>query len=248
MGLIKKELDKMCGSFTFTEYDFKQNLFEIERVLNNRPLTVTGDYEIITPAHILGGGNPNFDGDFTGLDRNEIREFILREQRDLPHLYRQAQERLASFWHSLWDQYLISLRFSKDKMSNKNVKIPKLGDICIVWQKDPRKKWRKAIITDIIYSNDGNIRECQIKMGKTITTRPVNHLYSLEINAESFRNKTEQKLDDAEGTSQNDKSELKDPSAVVEVPNASATSPARISRKGRTIKPPPGHSDYIKFD
>ena len=107
VGFIKKELDKMCGSFTFTEYDFRQNLFEIERILNNRPLTVTGDYEIITPAHILGGGNPNFDGDFTGLDRNEIREFVLREQKDLPHLYRQAQERLASFWQSLWDQYMI---------------------------------------------------------------------------------------------------------------------------------------------
>ena len=58
---------------------------------------MTGDYEIITPAHILGGDNPNFDGDFTGLDRNEIREFVLREQKDHPHLYRQAQERLASF-------------------------------------------------------------------------------------------------------------------------------------------------------
>ena len=68
-------------------------------------------------------------------------------------------------------------------MGNKHNKIPKLGDICIVWQKDPRKKWGKAIITDIIYSDDGNIRECQIKMGKTITTRPVNHLYSLEVNA-----------------------------------------------------------------
>ena len=132
----------MCGTYIFTEHDFRQNLFEIERVLNNRPLTVVGEYEVITPTHILGGGNPNFDGDFTGLDRDAVREAVLREQNDLPHLFRQAQERLSTFWQVLWDQYLMSLKFSADRIGNKFKRVPKVGDLCIVWHKDPRRKWK----------------------------------------------------------------------------------------------------------
>ena len=247
VGLVKKEMDKMCGSYIFTEHDFRQNLFEIERILNNRPLAVVGKYEVITPAHILGGGNPNFDGDFTSLDRDEIKEAVLREQRDLPNLFRQAQERLTRFWMSVWDQYLISLRFSKDKIGNRHVNIPKIGDVCIVWQKDPRKKWRKAIITDVIFSNDGAIRECQIKMGKTITTRPVNHLYSLEINAESFRQKEVRKVG-ATGVANSKNAEKTVVPAVEIVTDAPAEPVVQVSRRGRAIKPPPGHADYIPFE
>ena len=186
IGLVKRELDKMCGTYIFTEHDFRQNLFEIERVLNNRPLTVVGEYEVITPAHILGGGNPNFDGDFTGLDRDAVREAVLREQNDLPHLFKQAQERLSIFWQALWDQYLFSLRFSADKVGNRFKRIPKVGDLCIVWHKDPRKKWKKAIIIELLPSTDGLIRQCKIKMDTVETTRPVNQLYSLEITADDY--------------------------------------------------------------
>ena len=195
--LLKTELDKMCGTHIFTEHNFRQNLFEIERVLNNRPLTFAGQYEVITPAHILGGGNPNFDGDFTGLDKDAVKESVLREQNDLPHLFRQAQERLSNFWQAFWDQYLVLLRFSADKVSNRFKNVPKIGDLCIVWDKDPRKKWKKAIITELIYSSDGKIRQCKIKMDTVVTIRPVNQLYSLELTVESYLEADKQsKLDD----------------------------------------------------
>ena len=187
VGLVKCELDKSCSNYNnFTEHEFKQNLFEIERILNNRPLTVVGQYEVITPAHILGGGNPNFQNDFTGLDRDAIKEAVLREQNNLPHLFRQTQERLSKFWEALWDQYLVSLRFSEDKIGNKYKKIPKIGDVCIVWHKDPRRKWKKAIITEVIPSADGMVRQCKIKMDKAECIRPVNQLYSLELNADEY--------------------------------------------------------------
>ena len=163
-------------------------------MLNNRPLIEVNDHEVITPAHILGGGNPNFDSDFTGLDRDAVREAVLREQNNLPHLFRQAQERLTVFWQALWDQYLMSLRFSVDKRGNKYKKIPKKGDVCIVWSKDPRRKWKKAIILEVIPSADGAIRECKIKMDTVVTTRPVNQLYSLEITAEEFTKDEDQQV------------------------------------------------------
>ncbi|CAL4163901.1 unnamed protein product, partial [Meganyctiphanes norvegica] len=193
VGLLKKELEKMCGNYIFTEYEFRQNLFEIERVLNSRPLTFSGQYEVITPAHILGGGQPYYENDFTGIEKDAIYKEVLRERNELPYLYRLAKERLAIFWKALWEQYLSLLSFSADKRCNRFNKKPKIGDLCIVWHKDdPRKKWKKVIILDLFPSADGNIRQCKIKVSTGVMTRPVNQLYSLELNAESFSEGKEQ--------------------------------------------------------
>ena len=79
VGLLKRGLERISIGDVFTEHEFRQNIYEIERVINNRPLTTVGDNQIITPSHILGQGNPNFDTDFSGLDRAVIRESVLRE-------------------------------------------------------------------------------------------------------------------------------------------------------------------------
>ena len=95
-------------------------------------------------------------------------------------------------------------------------------------------------------------------MGKTIT-RPVNHLYSLEINAESFRQKEIGKVGATGGASQdktennqveaNSNNTEKTVAPAVEiVPNAPADPVVQVSRRGRAIKPPPGHADYIPFE
>ena len=118
----------------FTENEFTMNLLEVERVLNNRPLVKVGKIEVITPAHFLGQGIPNTDKDFTGLDRVKIKALALNEQNNLPHLFIQSQEKITSFWKALWDQYLSGLRFARDKRGNRYKKIPRAGDICIVWQ------------------------------------------------------------------------------------------------------------------
>ena len=115
-----------------------------------------------------------------------IRESVLREQNNLPHLFNQAQERITTFWKALWDQYISSLRFSSDRVGNKFKRKPKVGDICILWQDDPRKKWKKGIILELIKSKDNEIRQCKVKVGSKVTTRAVNQLYYLEVTAEEF--------------------------------------------------------------
>ena len=60
------------------------------------------------------------------------------------------------------------------------------GDICIVWQDDPRKNWKKARILSVIKSKDGNIRSCKVKMDTGVTIRSVNQLYHLEITTDSL--------------------------------------------------------------
>ena len=203
IGLLKHNLDNIVALSILTEHEFRQNIYEVERVLNDRPLTRVGDNQVITPAHILGQGNPNFDTDFSGLDRALLREVIMREQNNLPHLFTQSQERLTKFWKSFWNQYLCNLRFSGDRVGNKFKRVPKVGDICIIWQDDPRKKWKKCLILELMPSRDGKIRQCKVKIGSSVTTRAVNQLFCLEIEAEQFAeecntgigNKTRETLD-----------------------------------------------------
>ena len=117
--LTKQGLEKMGVQYIFTENEFKMNLLEVERVLNNRPLVKVGEIEVITPAHFLGQGAPNSDKDFTGVDRAKIKALALTEQNNLPHLFIQSQEKITNFWKALWDQYLSDLRFSRDRRGNK---------------------------------------------------------------------------------------------------------------------------------
>ena len=174
----------MGGNHIFTEHEFRVNLYEVERVLNNRPLIEVGEVQIITPAHFLGQSSHNLDNDFSSMDRERVVEAALKESNDLPHLFTQSQEKITIFWKTLWDQYLSELRFSPDRMGNRYTRVPRVGDICIIWQQDPRKRWKKARVLEVIRSDDGQIRECVVKMVTGNTTRSVNQLYFLEITAE----------------------------------------------------------------
>ena len=61
-----------------------------------------------------------------------------------------------------------------------------MSDVCIIWQDDPRKKWKKEIILELIPSRDGKVRQCKVKIGSGVTTRAVNQLFYLEVSAETF--------------------------------------------------------------
>ena len=49
---------------------------------------------------------------------------------------------------------------------------------------DPRISWRKAIVIQLIASEDGAIRKCLVKTSTGETIRAIKHLYPLEINVE----------------------------------------------------------------
>ena len=65
---------------------------------------------------------------------------------------------------------------------------PKVGDVVIVHEDDPRFKWKRAIVVKIMPSEDGQIRKCKIKLQgfKRETTRAVSLLHPLELTAETF--------------------------------------------------------------
>ena len=184
VGLLKGELNKMCGQGLFTKEDFRDQLCEVERVLNSRPLIKTGENQVITPNHILNGAGVQQGTQLSGVFTEDILEHVKRARRELPRQYEEQKERRNKFWKTLQQQYLESLRFTHDKMSNKFRRQPKVGDVCIIYSEDPRCKWRMAIIMRKIQSQDGEVRQCEIKTEHGVTTRAINHLYPLELQVE----------------------------------------------------------------
>ena len=191
VGVFKKELLKLCQGFTFTKYDFQQCLYQIEGIMNSRPLQLDHEEEAITPAHFTGGEIP-FARIFSFMDKEKQYEEMLRAQNKLAHIYAESREKLKMFWVALWDQYLSNLRFTKDSTGNRFRKIPKIGDVCIIWNDtDPRSRWKKGLITDLIKSDDGMIRKARVRIQSStkkheIITRSVNHLYHVEVNDKGF--------------------------------------------------------------
>ena len=187
IGIMKKELAKMTGSVLFTQHDFKQHLIEVEKVMNNRPLTEVGSNEIITPAHMLHGAQLEYDTQFLSLNTDKIFNNMIIARKQIPELYRKITEKKKVFWDKFTEQYLETLRFSPDRTGNRFAKIPNKGDVCILHDsRYPKYKWQLCLVLDPIKSSDGEIRRCKIKVGDVESERSVEQLYSLELNAEEF--------------------------------------------------------------
>ena len=102
-------------------------------------------------------------------------------------MYQCLAKRQAHFWHNFQNQYLESIKFSKDITGKKNSGLtPKVNDLVIIHAKDPRLQWRKAVVVKIFPSSDGQVRKCQVQTATGQTIRAVRDLYPLEMQVEGY--------------------------------------------------------------
>ena len=180
IGLMKKELNKLTRNGIFSHSDFDKHLMEIELILNSRPLCEVGNSEVITPAHFLNCHN-NLEKEINSMDRERFFEEVVRSRKEIPALFKQVQILRENFWTNLWAQYLDKLRFSYDKTKNRFIKVPKIGEVCIIWDDGPRNGWKKGVILEFIQSEDEQFRSCKVQTANGVIIRPLKLLYSLEI-------------------------------------------------------------------
>ena len=190
IGLVKRQLAKMLGNGLFTLQDFRNCVISVESLLNNRPLCRTSEQEIITPAHILNGSGAVEGVDLTHPIAEQVIQDVLKARKQLPDVYRDLKDRQDKFWEALQNQYLETLKFTQDKMSNRFKTQAKVGDVCLVYSDQPRLKWKMAVISKLTPSSDGQHRQAVIKMANGTTTRPLNHLYPLELEVEDFNDQS----------------------------------------------------------
>ena len=88
IGNLKRNLDKMnlCQSINLDE--FREHVYECERVINDRPLQQVGENEVITPSMLLYGRKLGGGGTLSSLYVDTLLEDSKYLQKILTHIYK----------------------------------------------------------------------------------------------------------------------------------------------------------------
>ena len=134
LGMVKSCLKKSIGREKLSFTELLTALFEVQNVLNNRPLCFVYDVDVsdvLTPNCLLYGRN---------LDReNKIVEEIDFGVIEGSDLYRDLWERkvtlqivVGHFWSVWYREYLLGLREQTCKSLGRRAAVIKVGDFVVI--------------------------------------------------------------------------------------------------------------------
>ena len=184
IGTLKREMEKMLGSLKVTYFELDIHLKEITGVINNRPLAAVGREEVISPNNILTGRSDNDHNILQIPDTDELLNQAMTEKLRVPQLFVDTERRREIFWNRFREQYLESIKFEIKPSQDRPGLSPEVGDVVIVYDKTHKLFWNKAIILQLIQSEDGLIRRAKVRMNNTDTVKAISHLYPLETRVE----------------------------------------------------------------
>ena len=170
----KRILRALIRQQSLTDESLHCFIVEVERILNDRPLTSPNDpcEPSITPAMLLQGrctiSLPA--GNFDKKDAYSRR------------WWRQVQYISDVFWKRWIKEYLPTLqRRSKWNQVRESLK---QGDLVLVVDETvPRGQWPTGIIQSVKESNDGLVRSAVVKTAKGMKERPITNIVVLEDQA-----------------------------------------------------------------
>lgn len=178
IGLVKSQLKIQLGNARLTIDELLTILLEIERILNNRPITY--DYptdldKCLTPNHLLYGRR---------LESHSYRDNCEFNPIDQVTYSKHLTNILNHFWNRWRTEYLAELRethkITKKSMSSKF--IISQNDVVII--KDStisRPFWRLAVVEKLIVSKDNKVRGAVVRLpNSNVLERPINMLYPIE--------------------------------------------------------------------
>ena len=170
---IKKIMSKTLRKTHLTFEQLEVVIMDIERHLNNRPLTYIesdgGDEKVLTPNIILWGQDAH------------IVEDIKVEENQLTKLYRRTNTARQHAWSRWQKEYVHSLMESH--RINRDVScLPEVREIVlIVGEEKNRGKWKKAKVLRVVKGKNNVVRGIiLLHKGNQIET-PVQSVCSLEI-------------------------------------------------------------------
>ena len=170
---LKRAIYKTVGKLLLSFEQFETVVMDIERHMNNRPLTyVEGDNEesqVLTPSMIMWGKNCH----------------ILEEEDMDESNYTKIQRRLRNAREHVWQrwkrEYLHSL-MGIHRITKTNSCIPEIGEIVLITGEEKnRGKWKKGKVIKLVKGRDGVVRGVTLlHKGHTIE-RPLQAVCPLEI-------------------------------------------------------------------
>ena len=160
--------------------ELEEVLLDIEKILNNRPLTYIEeeiDYPILTPNSLILGRDVSFPD---AAPHESESETIMKRHKYI----RRCKEALWKRWKH---EYLVALREKHNlKNKDKTFKI-NVGDVVLIkGEEKNRGHWKIGIVNHLYSGKDNIIRVAQLRIGKKLIDRPIQLLYPLELHCEGI--------------------------------------------------------------
>ena len=176
VGCVKKCLKRTVGRRRIDFVEMQTLVYEIEGILNNRPLC--NDYgddieSVLTPNHLVFGRR---------LESVNVQRINSLDDEFLDRRVQHLETLLNHFWKIWRSEYVTSLRESHKSKKTKP-EIVSNNDIVLIYDdKQPRHMWKLGRISELIRSKDGVVRAAKVLVGATGITidRPISKLYPIE--------------------------------------------------------------------
>ena len=175
--IVKDMLKKQLKNARLTYEELQTVLLEIERIVNNRPITYVYPAELetcVTPNHLIFGHR---------LEYESVSDAPVIHNISVENVSKKVDTTLKHFWSRWAKEYLSELRERQRIIGGNNARVIKSGDVVIVHEDFvPRHMWRLGLIENLIKGKDGHVRGAYVRIGKTGVTikRAVNKLFPVE--------------------------------------------------------------------
>ena len=167
---VKTTLMALVTDRLLTDEELLSYLAEVEKVLNDRPLTKMGsdpkDDVPITPSDLL-------------LLRGNSSCPAIASDNPLRRRWATVQELANRFYERFTGEYLPTLQ-GRSKWIKKRPPL-RVGDIVLVMDDDTKRgRWPLGLVIETIVSHDDLVRSARVKTGDNIRIRPADRLVFLE--------------------------------------------------------------------
>lgn len=168
---IRRILDSLISNMVLTDETLSTVFCEVERILNDRPLTKvssdSSDLEALTPNHLLL------------LRKNSSIRMGGKDECWQRGRWKQAKDIANQFWHRWVSEYLPTLQ-TRQKWLNKKRNLKK-GDLVLIMDgKEVRGHWKKGLVMEAFEDREGYVRRVLLKVEDGTLLRNVQKLCLLE--------------------------------------------------------------------
>uniref|UniRef100_A0A914KWV4 Integrase catalytic domain-containing protein n=2 Tax=Meloidogyne incognita group TaxID=654580 RepID=A0A914KWV4_MELIC len=184
IGVVKHHLKRVIARKTMTIEEMWTLLVEVERIVNERPITFLSESEVLKPLRPIDLAFPlmkanEMDIATEPFDKDDPNYFEQSNSREsLIDKYKNAVSAAEWFWKEWKKSYLLALREKHVNCAKKPQLRPEKGDVVIIEDKiAPRNLWKLGKITEIL-----SVRTAKVRVGNKEFERAIKHLYPLEVN------------------------------------------------------------------
>ena len=167
---VKTTLHALVTDRLLTDEELLSYLAEVEKVLNDRPLTKMGsdprDNVPITPSDLL-------------LLRGNSSCPAIAADNPLRKRWATVQELANRFYERFTREYLPTLQ-GRSKWVKERPQL-RVGDVVLAMDDDTKRgKWPLGLVVETVESHDGRVRSARVKTSSNVRLRPADRLVFLE--------------------------------------------------------------------